>query len=78
MSGAIPPLPQHAFMAWCLVKAQGQLYLFIACQTDSLSSERTEMYLRGTICEDVDWIHLAQDTIQGQAPVNTVMKLRHL
>jgi len=20
MSGAIPPLPQYAFMAWCLVK----------------------------------------------------------
>jgi hypothetical protein len=32
MSGAIHPLPQYAFMAWCLVKAQGQLYLlpFIA------------------------------------------------
>jgi hypothetical protein len=29
MSGAINPLPQYAFMAWCLVKAQGQLYLFI-------------------------------------------------
>jgi hypothetical protein len=27
MSGAIPPLPQYAFMAWSLVKAQGQLYL---------------------------------------------------
>jgi hypothetical protein len=27
MSGAIPPLPQYAFMAWCLVKAQGQLCL---------------------------------------------------
>jgi hypothetical protein len=26
MSGAIHPLPQYAFMAWCLVKAQGQLY----------------------------------------------------
>jgi len=26
MRGAIPPLPQNAFMAWCLVKAQGQLY----------------------------------------------------
>jgi hypothetical protein len=25
--GAIPPLPQYAFMAWCSVKAQGQLYL---------------------------------------------------
>jgi hypothetical protein len=27
--GGIPPLPQHAFMAWCLVKAQGQLYLYL-------------------------------------------------
>jgi hypothetical protein len=25
MSGAILPLPQHALMAWCSVKAQGQL-----------------------------------------------------
>jgi hypothetical protein len=28
VSGAIPPLSQYAFMAWCSVKAQGQLYLF--------------------------------------------------
>jgi hypothetical protein len=29
MSGAITPLPQYAFMAWCSVKkeAQGELYL---------------------------------------------------
>jgi hypothetical protein len=27
MSGAIPTLSQYAFMAWCSVKAQGQLYL---------------------------------------------------
>jgi len=27
MRGAIPPLPRYAFMAWCSVKAQGQLYL---------------------------------------------------
>jgi hypothetical protein len=27
MSGAILPLPQYAFMVWCSVKAQGQLYL---------------------------------------------------
>jgi hypothetical protein len=26
MRGAIPSLPQYAFMAWCSVKAQGQLY----------------------------------------------------
>jgi hypothetical protein len=30
MRGAIPPLPQYAFMAWCSVKkAQGQLYLYL-------------------------------------------------
>jgi hypothetical protein len=29
MRGAIPPLPQYVFMAWCLVKAQGQLYLYL-------------------------------------------------
>jgi hypothetical protein len=23
MSGAIPPLPQYAFIAWCLVKHRG-------------------------------------------------------
>jgi hypothetical protein len=28
MHGAIPPLPQYAFMAWCSVKAQGQLYFY--------------------------------------------------
>jgi len=29
MRGDILSLPQHAFMAWCLVKAQGQLYLYL-------------------------------------------------
>jgi hypothetical protein len=28
MSGAIPPFPQYAFMAWYSVKAQVQLYLY--------------------------------------------------
>jgi len=31
MRGAISPLPfpQYAFMAWCSVKAQGKLYLYL-------------------------------------------------
>jgi hypothetical protein len=29
MHGAIPPLPQYAFMVWCSVKTQGQLYIYI-------------------------------------------------
>jgi hypothetical protein len=28
MRGAIPPLPQYAFMAWCSVNAEGQLLSF--------------------------------------------------
>jgi hypothetical protein len=44
MSGAIHPLPQYAFMVWCLVKkkAQGQLYLYepVKCWNGSTCSEK--------------------------------------
>jgi hypothetical protein len=36
MSGAIPPLPHYAFMAWCSVKVQGQLHLLVLCIVPSL------------------------------------------
>jgi hypothetical protein len=41
MSGAIPPLSQYAFMAWCLVKTQGQFSFTLRLQeqTASLSSD---------------------------------------
>jgi hypothetical protein len=29
MCGAIPPIPKYAFMSWCSIKAQGQLYLYL-------------------------------------------------
>jgi hypothetical protein len=30
MGGAVPPLPQYAFMAWCSVRGvQGQLYFYL-------------------------------------------------
>jgi hypothetical protein len=38
MSGAIPPLPQYAFMARCSVKAQGQLHHLHDCHISVLSS----------------------------------------
>jgi hypothetical protein len=46
MSGAIHPFPQYAFMAWCSVKAQRQLYLclMILIQTQRLFS--TKSYVR--------------------------------
>jgi hypothetical protein len=36
MSGAIPPLPKYAFMAWCLVKAQGQIYVIFTDSIDQI------------------------------------------
>jgi len=35
MRGAIPPLPQYTSMAWCSVKAQGQLYLYLIFIVDT-------------------------------------------
>jgi hypothetical protein len=29
MRGAMPPFPQYVFMAWCSVKAEGQLNLLL-------------------------------------------------
>jgi hypothetical protein len=41
MLGAIRPLPQYAFLAWCTVKARGQLYLYIARDREK---ERERIY----------------------------------
>jgi hypothetical protein len=39
MNGAIPPLPQFAFMAWCSVKAQRKIYLLpLPFNSKSMSS----------------------------------------
>jgi len=35
MGGAIPPIPQYAFMAWCSVKAPGQLYFGLLVLQDA-------------------------------------------
>jgi hypothetical protein len=36
MSGAILNLPQYAFMVWCLVKAQEQVYIYLYVLAGSL------------------------------------------
>jgi hypothetical protein len=51
MSGAVPPLAQYAFMAWCSAKAQGQLYLYLLVErgttgannvTNATATQRTK------------------------------------
>jgi len=46
MRVAIPQLPQYSFMAWCLVKAQGQLYIYLLHlkQCIYISQESTVFY----------------------------------
>jgi hypothetical protein len=48
MNGAIPPFPRYAFMAWCLVTAQGQIYLYLRARDvkvymdiDNIDNKRT-------------------------------------
>jgi hypothetical protein len=37
--------------------------------------DNIKMGIEGIMCEDVDWIHLIYDRIQGKVPVNMAMKL---
>jgi hypothetical protein len=46
MSGAILPLPQYAFMAWCLVKAQ--LCIINATTTERDGTNNPWMIVDGT------------------------------
>jgi hypothetical protein len=52
MRGDIPPLPQYVFMAWCSVKAQGQLYLlpFFYCTADMHFNCYLSVIFRNEIC----------------------------
>jgi hypothetical protein len=43
MHGAIPPLPEYAFMAWCSVKGQGQFYLFTLPKILQMLRERSQL-----------------------------------
>jgi hypothetical protein len=61
MRGAIPPLPQYVFMAWCLVK-----------HWDSFTFLSYLMDLRESGLEVVNLMHLAQDGDQWRNVVNTV------
>jgi hypothetical protein len=45
MSGAMPPLPQYAFMAWCSVKTQGQLYLYLYYHRISFSVFQLDSFI---------------------------------
>jgi hypothetical protein len=40
--------------------------------------DSTELNVKGGGCDSADWIHLAQDKVQWQAPMNMVMNLQVL
>jgi hypothetical protein len=49
VSGAIPPLHQYAFMVWCPVKTQGQLYLFQVIMNMTQNQKQQQIY-KVTMC----------------------------
>jgi len=48
MSGAVPPLFQYAFMAWCTAKVQEQLYLIFYYFTLRYEINTTQLVLPST------------------------------
>jgi hypothetical protein len=63
MGGAVPPLPQYAFMAWCSVReSTGQLYLYLylylyhrAGSLKTVASELAEYKLELVAVQDIRW-----------------------
>jgi hypothetical protein len=51
--GTIPPLPQYAFIAWCLVKAQG-LYLYLSCANDKKQNVAVVQIQRMNTRKEID------------------------
>jgi hypothetical protein len=77
MSGVIHPLPQYAFMAWCLVKAQGPLYLYLiniskkAYYLEILKQLHEAVRRRKSAHRFMDWIlHL------DNAPAHKVLSVK--
>jgi hypothetical protein len=56
MIGAIPPLPQHAFMDWCVVKAQGKLYLYLLLDGGEWSASRPGRFTPRERARGTHWI----------------------
>jgi len=52
MRGAVPPLSKYAFMGWCPVKAQGQLYLFTLVTYPDKSNQRYILFSVALISKD--------------------------
>jgi hypothetical protein len=49
MGGAVPPLPQYVFMAWCLVKHRGNFTLYLqnfACETSKKTRKEIAEIIR--------------------------------
>jgi hypothetical protein len=56
MSGAVPQLPQYALMAWCSVKAQGQLYLYPTLDGGEWSVSHLDRFTHGVRIPGTHWL----------------------
>jgi hypothetical protein len=57
MHGAIPPLPQYVFMAWCLVKHRDNFAFFYrAGSLKTVASELAKYNLDLVAAQEVRWV----------------------
>jgi hypothetical protein len=74
MSGVIPPLPQYAFMAWCSVKAQGQLYLYLYMNVNTVKSTKNRTCIKWK-CAFIRKFLCSLNTIKNNVKLNGNVKV---
>jgi hypothetical protein len=57
MRGAIPPLPQYVFMAWCLVKHRNNFAFYTVKGLEKVMAELLSLHLVSTDVETVDFVY---------------------
>jgi hypothetical protein len=76
MSGAIPPLPPYASTAWCSVKAQGQLYLYLYILHRLRVFENRVLRIFGPKREeDGSWRKIHNDELHGLYSSPNIVKV---
>jgi hypothetical protein len=74
-SGAVLPLPQYAFMAWCTVKLQGQLYLYLTGSYEH-GNETSDSINGGKFSWLAEWLTSVYPKVSGLSHDETTINTR--
>jgi len=75
MHGAMSPLTQYAFMVWCLVKAQGQLYLYLYINRRTIGRYIIMVKMddgSGGTCKEADVVYFKVKSQRSKTGIRTL------